>query len=103
MAIEIRIESSWDTDDGEGRRVEVTVLERSHPAEDPIEDTRYFASGDVEAIKTYLAALIDRKSRAFVDPDRRECTRCHRIVETTTRSPAFVCQDCGVSLELLNS
>ena len=98
MAIEIRIESSWDTDDGEGRRVEITVLQRNHPSEDPIEDTRYFASGDVEAIKNYLATLIDRKSRAFVDPDSRECTHCHRIVvETQVRSPAFVCEDCRIS------
>lgn len=94
MAIEIRIESSWDTDDGEGRRVEVTVLERRHPAEDPVEDTRYFASGDVDALKTYLARLIDRKSSSFVDTDRRECTRCHRVVQTTSDSSEFLCPAC---------
>jgi hypothetical protein len=95
MAIEIRVESNWDTDDGEGRRVEVTVLERKHPSEDPTEDTRYFASGDLEALKTYLSTLIDRKSDSFVEPDRRECIRCHRVVASTSRAPAFVCPECG--------
>ncbi|MGH9319455.1 MAG: hypothetical protein ACRD21_28225 [Vicinamibacteria bacterium] len=94
MAIEIRIESTWDTDDGEGRRVEVTVAERRHPAEDPLEDTRYFASGDVETLKRYLCDLLDRKQPLFLGPPRRECGRCGNIVDTEDRVPEFLCENC---------
>jgi hypothetical protein len=94
MAIEIRIESSWDTDDGDGRRVEVTVSERRDPAEDPLEDTRYFATGDLERVKQYVSHLIDRKSASFMAPMCRECVRCGRVVATNERSPTFRCESC---------
>lgn len=64
--LQIRIESGWDTDDGEGRTVEVTVVERRLPSEDPLESTRYFAADDVESLKRYLSGLIDEKSHLFV-------------------------------------
>lgn len=66
MPIEIRIESSWETDDGDGRTVEVTVTTRRHPSEDPSEDTRYFALEDSEKLKQYLCDLIDEKAAFFV-------------------------------------
>jgi hypothetical protein len=99
MAIEIRIESTWDTDDGEGRRVEVTVSERLHPADDPLEDSRYFASGDVEKLKLYLAELIERKRTLFLDPDLRECVRCGKVRSTKERGTDFVCDRCRPLLE----
>jgi hypothetical protein len=95
MAIEIRIESTWDTDDGEGRRVEVTVSERDRPSEDLLEDSRYFASGDVEALKQYVSELLDRKSALFMGPRRRECASCGRVFETGEAGARFVCDDCG--------
>jgi ribosomal protein S27AE len=95
MAIEIRIESAWDTDDGEGRRVEVSVAERQLPSEDPLEGSRYFASGDVRALKQYLCDLLDRKSSLFVGPRRRECAGCGKVLETAEAEPRFVCGDCS--------
>lgn len=62
----IRIESDWDTDDGEGRTVEVTIVERRLPSEDPLESTRYFAADDVASLKRYVSRLIDEKSSLFV-------------------------------------
>jgi hypothetical protein len=94
MAIEIRIESTWDTDDGEGRRIEVTVAERARPSEDPLEDTRHFASGDVERLKGYLCDLIDRKRSCFMAPESRECPRCGRVVPTSERATDFLCPSC---------
>jgi hypothetical protein len=94
MAIEIRIESAWDTDDGEGRRVEVSVAERESPSEDVLEGSRYFASGDVDALKRYLCDLIDRKAALFAGPPRRECVRCGRVVDTEDPGPEFACREC---------
>jgi hypothetical protein len=94
MAIEIRIESTWDTDDGEGRLVEVSVAERERPSEDPLEASRYFASGDVEALKRYLSELLDRKSSLFVGPRRRECASCGKVVDTEDDDPRFLCAEC---------
>ncbi|HSF18883.1 MAG TPA: hypothetical protein VLK65_25385 [Vicinamibacteria bacterium] len=94
MAIEIRLESSWDTDDGEGRTVEVSVTARRHPSEDPAEDSRYFASGDVEAIKRHLCELVDRRHGDFAGERQRECARCGRVSPTEARGPEFVCPSC---------
>jgi hypothetical protein len=99
MAIEIRIESTWDTDDGEGRRVEVTVSERRHPADDPLEHSRYFASGDVEKLKAYLSELIERKKTLFLDPHLRECARCATVSSTEEPGVEFVCDRCRRLLE----
>ena len=94
MAIEIRIESAWDTDDGEGRRVEVSVAERESPSEDVLEGSRYFASGDVDVLKRYLCDLIDRKASLFAGPRRRECVRCGGVVDTEDPGPEFACREC---------
>jgi len=64
--VAIHIESGWDTDDGEGRTVEVTVVERRLPSDDPLESTRYFSADDVDALKRYVLRLIDEKSSLFV-------------------------------------
>jgi hypothetical protein len=94
MAIEIRIESTWDTDDGEGRRIEVTVAERERPSDDPLEGTHYFASGDLDALKHFLTEVIDRKAAFFAGPPRRECSRCRSVVDTGDRGSPFVCAEC---------
>ena len=64
--VAIHIESGWDTDDGEGRTVEVTVVERRLPSDDPLESTRYFSADDVDALKRHVLRLIDEKSSLFV-------------------------------------
>jgi hypothetical protein len=97
MAIEIRIESSWETDDGEGRRIEVSTSERGHPGEDPSEDSQWFAGGDLAKLKRYLTDLVDRKAERFLGRDRRECTRCSRVVSTDSPKPRFLCEDCAPS------
>lgn len=94
MAIEIRIESSWETDDGEGRTIEVATVERDRPGDDPIEDSRWFAGGDLEALKRYLADLVDRKADRFLGRDRWECPECSRVV-TTSATSELVCPICG--------
>ena len=97
MAIEIRIESSWQTDDGEGHSIEVSTSERSHPGEDPSEDSRWFAGGDRGELKRYLTELVDRKAQCFLGRDRRECARCSRVVITDSPDPRFLCEDCAPS------
>ena len=97
MAIEIRIESSWQTDDGEGRTIEVTTSERTSPGEDPSEDSRWFAGGDLSELKRYLAELVDHKAERFLGRDRRECARCSRVVSTKSPEPKFVCESCAPS------
>ncbi len=94
MPVEIRVECSWDTDDDEGRTVEVTTRVRHHPSEDPEEDTRHFAAGDLEQVKRYLCELVDRYRDAFVRPDRRECSQCGRVVATSSKKEPFTCEEC---------
>lgn len=95
MAIEIRVESSWETDDGEGRKVEVLVSERNNPWDDPREDFRWFAGGDLERLKRYLCRLIDERAESFLGRDARECARCRRLVRTDSRAPDFCCTGCS--------
>lgn len=97
MAIEIRIESSWQSDDGEGRSIEVSTSERSHPGEDPSEDSHWFAGGDLAELKRYLTELVDRKAEYFLGRDRRECDRCSRVIRTDSAAPGFLCGDCSPS------
>ena len=97
MAIEIRIESSWQTDDGEGRSVEVSTSERAHPGEDPSEDSKWFAGGDLGELKRYLTELLDRKAECFLGRDRRECAHCSRVIRTDSTDARFVCQNCTPS------
>ena len=95
MSVEIRLESSWDTDDGEGRRVEITVCEHRHPSEDPREDSRFFASGDLQKIKRHLCELVDRHAAYFPDPDRRDCDGCGRLSATPSREESYLCPECS--------
>jgi hypothetical protein len=93
MAIRIDIESSWETDDGEGRRVEVSVAERSHPGEDPLEDSYWFAGGDLERLKHFIGDLIDEKAELFLGRELRECARCRRVFHWRA-DPELTCNDC---------
>jgi len=94
MSIEIHVESSWETDDGEGRKVEVLVSERRNPWDDPREDSRWFAGGDLASLKRYLCRLIDERAESFLGRESRECTHCRRLVPTDSREPEFYCAGC---------
>ena len=72
----------------------MSFAERRTPSEDPLETSRSFASGDVEAIKEYLCDLLDRKASLFVGPRRRECAGCSTVLETDETEPRFVCGEC---------
>ena len=93
MAIRIHIESSWDTDDGDGRRVEVSVAERSHPGEDILEDSYWFAGGDLERLKRFVCDFIDEKAELFLGRDTQECSRCHRVFHRQSGTQSY-CNDC---------
>lgn len=97
MSIQIRIESTWESDDGEGRTIEVTVMDREEPWQDPSEDSRWFAGGDLEWLKHYLAELLDRKAGRFSGRDRRECRTCGRVVQVNVRADEFHCETCRSS------
>lgn len=94
MAIEIRIESSWETDDGEGRKVEVSVSGRAHPSEDLWEDSRWFAGGDLESLKGYLCRLVESKAHWFLGREERECQRCGRVLRAESQASVFYCRSC---------
>lgn len=100
--IEIRIESSWDTDDGEGRSIELRVTTRSTPHDDPTEDSRYFTANDLGAVKDYLAGLIDRHQDAFAGRERGECQGCHGVFIATELSPERLCRRCIDSIDILD-
>jgi hypothetical protein len=72
----------------------VTVSERRHPAEDPLEHSRYFASGDVASLKEYLSRIIEEKKDLFLDRHLRECVRCETVTSTEERGGEFVCDRC---------
>jgi hypothetical protein len=95
LAIEIRVESSWETDDGEGRSVEVSVLERRNPWEDPEEDTTWFCGGDRQRLKEFLCRLIDERAERFHGGERRECRTCGRATRTDSVDRDFYCSDCA--------
>jgi hypothetical protein len=92
MAIEIHIESSWDTDDGEGRKIEVSITERVHPGDDPVEDSYWFAGGNLEQLKVFIGQLIDDKTERFMGREVRECICCHRIL--SKGSTTKYCENC---------
>ena len=92
--IEIRIESDWDTDDGEGRAIEVRVITRRAPDDDPSEDSRYFAAHDLEPLKDYLSRLIDRHSGDFEGRDRSECVRCNKVMPAGVLDEQGRCGHC---------
>lgn len=95
MSLEILIVA--DPEEAEVGEVEVRLLARPRPEDDPIEDSRLFAAGDREEIARCVAEWLDRRRDALGDPERRTCRRCGRIgragEEGDSRRP-FVCGDC---------
>lgn len=95
--LEIRILADPDEDDGSGRTVEVRLIARPRPDEDPLEDSRLFAAGDPERIVAFVAELLERHAAALPAPRRECCRRCDRaldpVAEGDRRRP-FVCRSC---------
>ncbi len=95
--LEIRILADPDEDDGSGRTVEVRLIARPRPDEDPLEDSRLFAAGDRERIVGFVAELLERHAAALPAPRRECCRRCDRaldpMAEGDGRRP-FVCGSC---------
>ena len=94
---EIRILADPDEDDGSGRAVEVRLIARPRPDEDPLEDSRSFAAGDRERIVASVAAMLDRHASALPAPHLACCRRCDRALDPRAegegRQP-FVCRSC---------
>ncbi len=95
MSLEVSILAHPDSDDGDGRVVEVRSLAQRFGDEDPIEDSRQFAAGEPDAILAFVAQLLERRKDALPLASHRECRRCGaaRDAAGDGRSP-FVCVDC---------
>ncbi len=95
--LEIRILADPDEDDGSGRTVEVRLIARRRPDEDPLEDSRLFAAGDRERIVAFVAEMLERHAAALPAPRLECCRRCDRALdpeaEGEKRRP-FVCRSC---------
>ncbi len=88
MSVEITILADPDADDG--RTIEVRSLARPSGDLDALEDARWFAGGDREAIAAFVRELLDRHGGGL-----RECRRCGAVRDGSSdpRSP-FVCPAC---------
>lgn len=95
MALEILIVA--DPEEAEDGEVEVRLIARRRPEDDPLEDSRFFAAGDREEIASLVAEWLDRRRDALGDSARSTCRRCSRIRSTRDEADArrpFVCGDC---------
>lgn len=95
--LEIRILADPDEDDGSGRTVEVRLIARPRPDEDPLENSRLFAAGDRERIVAFVAEMLERHAAALPAPRLKWCRRCDHVLDPTAegekRRP-FVCRGC---------
>ena len=95
--LEIRILADPEEDAGSGRTVEVRLLARPRPDEDPLEDSRLFAAGDRERIVAFVAEMLERHAAALPAPLLVCCRRCDRALDPQTERDArrpFVCRSC---------
>ena len=95
--LEIRILADPDEDDGSGRTVEVRLIARRRPDEDPLEDSRLFAAGDRERIVAFVAEMLERHTAALPAPRLECCRRCDRALDPEAegeRRRPFVCRSC---------
>jgi ribonuclease BN (tRNA processing enzyme) len=95
--LEVRILADSEEGDGSGRTVEVRLIARPRPDEDPLEDSRFFAAGDREGIVAAVTELLERHAAALPGARLECCGRCDRVLdpgaEGETRRP-FICRGC---------
>lgn len=107
MPLELRIVADADEDDGSGRAVEVRLTARRRAEEDPIEDSRLFAPGDLPEVLAAVEEFLERHRDALPEPRRCACRRCDRVFDPDAAEEAadgadppaarrrpFVCRDC---------
>ncbi len=97
MPLEIRIVADADEDDGSGRAVEVRLSARRRADEDPLEDSRSFAAGDLAAVRDFVGRLLERNADALPSPALAACRRCDRVFDPAAgreRRRPFVCREC---------
>ncbi|MDE3262484.1 MAG: MBL fold metallo-hydrolase [Acidobacteriota bacterium] len=95
--LEIRILADPEEDDGSGRTVEVRLTARPRPDEDPLEDSRLFATGDRERIVAFVAEMLERHAAALPAPRLECCRRCDRALDPQAEGDGrrpFVCRSC---------
>ena len=94
---EVRVLADPDEEDASGHTVEVRLIARPRPDEDPLEDSRLFAAGDHERIVAFVAELLERHQAALPAPRLVSCRRCDRAhdpaAEGESRRP-FICRSC---------
>lgn len=107
MPLEVRIVADADEDDGSGRAVEVRLTARRRADEDPVEDSRLFASGDLPEVLAAVEEFVERHRDALPEPRRCACRRCDRVFDPAAaaeddggsaypaaRRRPFVCREC---------
>lgn len=105
MPLELRIVADADEDDGGGRSVEVRLTARRRADEDPIEDSRLFAPGDLPEVLAAVGEFLERHRDALPEPRRCACRRCDRVFDpeaaevggadpAAARRRPFVCREC---------
>ena len=95
--LEIRILADPDEDDGSGRTVEVRLIARPRPDEDPLEDSRLFAAGDRDRIVAFVVEMLERHASALPAPALVCCRRCEDAFDPEAegeRRRPFVCGSC---------
>ena len=106
MPLELRIVADADEDDGSGRAVEVRLTARRRADEDPIEDSRLLAPGDLPEVLAAVEEFLERHREALPEPRRCACRRCDRVFDpeapaeagggdpAAARRRPFVCRGC---------
>lgn len=97
MPLEIRLVADPDEDDGSGRAVEVRLTARRRADEDPLEDSRSFAAGDLEEVLSFVRRLLEQGREALPSPALSACRRCDRVFDPAAeceRRRPFVCRRC---------
>lgn len=93
MPLEVRIVADADEDDGSGRAVEVRLTARRRADEDPIEDSRLFAPGDLPEVLAAVEEFLERHREALPEPGKCACRRCERVFDPDAAAEAAVGPD----------
>ena len=95
--LDIRVIADPAEQDEAGHDVEVRLTLRRRPDEDPLEDSRLFASGDPGRIAAFVAEALRRYGDALPGAGPATCGRCDRVGDpdaANERRRPFVCAEC---------